>query len=314
MRNKKIPISVGVTAYNEEANIKNLLYSILRQKQNDFYIKDIIVISDGSSDRTVERIKEIKDRRIKVIVGKHRKGQNVRLNMLLKYYFTGDILVLLEADTVMRGEDFLIEIIKPFRTLKNVNLVHSHALPMPIQNGNLFERSLIFFDSLKKQSFRFLHNGTNVYLYGSGKAISRSLASKLKWPKDVPEDSYGYFFCKHHKLKIVHQPNAVVYYRSPMNPKDYFKKTSRFNKGRKQLLRYFRHNFVEKEYKIPKGWILKLLLKGFISSPLLIITYLWIHLLSKLYLIFTPKFNPLWDISSSTKKLKITNEKNYAKN
>ena len=50
--NKKLTVSVGIPAYDEEANIKSLLEAILQQRQENFILKSIIVVSDGSTDRT----------------------------------------------------------------------------------------------------------------------------------------------------------------------------------------------------------------------------------------------------------------------
>ena len=306
MSKKLIPISVGIAAFNEENNIQNLLRSVLDQYENGFYIKEIIVISDGSTDKTIKRVEQIRSNKIKMIEGSERKGQTIRLNEILNI-FSGEILVLLEADTILSKKNFLTKLIEPFKKVKNLNLVHCHALPFPRQHGGLVEKSIIFFDSLKKHSFTSLNNGNNVYRYGSGKALSKSLTRKLQWPEDVPEDSFGYLFCKNNELKVMHQPESVVYYRSPVTLFDYFKKTIRFNKGRTQLLKYFPSELIYKEYKTPIIWILRLIFKGFFLSSKLMLTYLFVHFLSKLYLAIAPKFNPLWDISHSTKKLEFTN-------
>jgi len=51
---KLITVSIGIPAYNEEANIGKLLSSLIKQKEAGFIIKEIIVVSDQSTDKTDE--------------------------------------------------------------------------------------------------------------------------------------------------------------------------------------------------------------------------------------------------------------------
>ena len=47
MSNKPMSVSVGIRAYNEEANIQAILESIPSQKLDKFELLEIIVISSG---------------------------------------------------------------------------------------------------------------------------------------------------------------------------------------------------------------------------------------------------------------------------
>ena len=112
MKNK-LTVTVGIAAYNEDNNIQNLLRSIITQKEIDFHVKEIIIISDGSSDKTVEKVRGVQDKRITLLDEKERVGQNVRQNSIFKKA-KGDIIVLLEADTILKDSKYLYELIKPF--------------------------------------------------------------------------------------------------------------------------------------------------------------------------------------------------------
>ena len=50
----KIRCSVGITAYNEEANIGRLLQAIIDQRLYEVEISEIIVVASGCTDRTEE--------------------------------------------------------------------------------------------------------------------------------------------------------------------------------------------------------------------------------------------------------------------
>ena len=76
----KPTISIGIPAYNEAENIQNLLRCILSQDMSLYTLEEIYVISDGSTDRTVEEASSIADSRIKVTDVKERIGKSEHLN------------------------------------------------------------------------------------------------------------------------------------------------------------------------------------------------------------------------------------------
>ena len=52
--NTTVPCTVGVFAHNEEANIGQLLEIMLQQELEQVEIREIIVVSSGSTDQTDE--------------------------------------------------------------------------------------------------------------------------------------------------------------------------------------------------------------------------------------------------------------------
>lgn len=96
---EKMSVSIGIPAYNEESNIKYLLESILKQKPLSYYLKEIIVLSDGSTDKTEYIVKKMIHQYpvIKLINDGKRLGHTGRLNQLYKLN-TSDILIQVDAD------------------------------------------------------------------------------------------------------------------------------------------------------------------------------------------------------------------------
>lgn len=78
-------ISLVIPAFNEEARIGSGLNRILSFLRSQPYVSEIIVVDDGSSDRTVEVVREISrgDNLVRVLRGKHLgKGGAVQVGML----------------------------------------------------------------------------------------------------------------------------------------------------------------------------------------------------------------------------------------
>ena len=51
-------LSIGIMAYNEEANIGRLLRSVLGERFTHSYLKEIFVVASGCTDRTEEIVRD----------------------------------------------------------------------------------------------------------------------------------------------------------------------------------------------------------------------------------------------------------------
>jgi poly-beta-1,6-N-acetyl-D-glucosamine synthase len=101
LQKEKIRCSVGITAYNEEENIGELLRAMLDQHLHRVEIAEIVVVTSACTDRTVEIIREhmLLDDRIKLIEQEHREGKTAAINLFLAAATT-DICVLESGDTL----------------------------------------------------------------------------------------------------------------------------------------------------------------------------------------------------------------------
>ncbi len=98
---EKIRCSVGITAYNEEANIGALLQALLDQHLHRVEIVEIIVVASACTDRTVPIVQEFmaRDPRIKLIEQERREGKTSAINLFLKAA-RAEICVLESGDTL----------------------------------------------------------------------------------------------------------------------------------------------------------------------------------------------------------------------
>ncbi len=89
-------VSVLIPAYNEEKSIKETIKSVLAQ---DYENLEVIVIDDGSKDKTFEVAKSIKDHRLRIFRKEH-EGKSKALNFGLSKA-KGEIIVTTDADTLL---------------------------------------------------------------------------------------------------------------------------------------------------------------------------------------------------------------------
>lgn len=89
--------SIIIPLYNKEKYIKRALYSVLNQKFKNY---EIIVINDGSTDRSLSVVQSIKDNRIKIYNQKNLGLNNARNAGITKA--TGKYISFLDADDEYR--------------------------------------------------------------------------------------------------------------------------------------------------------------------------------------------------------------------
>ncbi|MGL6298356.1 MAG: glycosyltransferase [Methanobacteriaceae archaeon] len=87
-------ISVVIPSYNHEKYVKETIESVLNQTFQDF---EIIITDDGSSDRTVDKIKEFDDERIKLFVFEENQGACVAVNNCINKS-KGEFIAVLSSD------------------------------------------------------------------------------------------------------------------------------------------------------------------------------------------------------------------------
>ncbi|HEY9369567.1 MAG TPA: bifunctional polysaccharide deacetylase/glycosyltransferase family 2 protein [Streptomyces sp.] len=101
------PVSVIVPAYNEEAGIEGTIRSLLASTHE--YVQ-IVVVDDGSSDRTFEIAESIEDPRV-MVVRQPNAGKAAALNTGLAWAHF-DIIVMIDGDTVFEP-DAVRKLIQP---------------------------------------------------------------------------------------------------------------------------------------------------------------------------------------------------------
>src|SRR5258708_3685580 len=105
-------ISVIIPTYNEEKNILECIVTLSKQTERDF---EIIVIDDGSTDTTLQKLQYLKLSNLKILEQKH-KGPGMARNFGANSA-KGKILVFVDADMTF-SQDFVKNLIKPIEEEK----------------------------------------------------------------------------------------------------------------------------------------------------------------------------------------------------
>jgi len=89
-------VSIIIPFYNAEQYIAEALYSALEQTYGDL---EIIVVDDGSTDASLEIVKQYKDNRIKILSQRNKGGSSARNNAIEAAM--GEYIKFLDADDVL---------------------------------------------------------------------------------------------------------------------------------------------------------------------------------------------------------------------
>jgi len=292
-------ITIGIPAYNEEANIRRLLLTLLAQKTTICRIKEIIVISDKSDDSTNQEVRSIKNKKIKLIINSKRLGTALSQNKITKL-FKSDALVIINADTLIKDLFFIQRLTLPLKD-KKIGVVCPQVLP--IKGGNFFERIINYSVQYKKAIFVDWKVGNNLYLcVGVARAFSKECVERMTWKKVVSEDAYSYLDCVRLGYKFFFNSRTTIFYKSPSNFKDHLQQSLRFLSGKKEMLEYFDEKLIKKEYLIPTKIKLSNAIKYFFKNPILFSAYLLI-LAGTFISSRTYEIDYAWKQSKSSKSL-----------
>ncbi|MDO8551722.1 MAG: glycosyltransferase [bacterium] len=296
----KHKITIGIPAYNEEANITFLIEDIERQKQESIGIEKILIYSDGSTDETVTRIKEIKDPRVELISSNVRKGIALGLN-IINDLSTSEILIVLNADIRIKDPYFLEKMAQPILE-QGADLVSCPVYELPPTNllGEVLGVSM----DIKRKVFGQLRFGKNVFTcHGRARAFSKKLYRDIGFNFSVGEDAYSYLYCVDNHYRYAYVSNTTVFYKLPDNLIDHQSQSLRYYYSQKLLSEIFGEELIAAEYKFPSFLFLKSYFYYLIRKPLLVILYSLLWCFVRWRSLFVFSFKDKWDIALSSKRL-----------
>ena len=299
---KKLSLSIGIPAYNEEKNISHLLSSIISQRRGNYSLESIVVACDASKDNTKEIVQKYqkKYKVIKLIDGKIRIGKSERIKGFYKLN-KSDILITLDGDIALANNNFINEILTLFKDEK-VGLVGAKDLPCTPQN--LFEKIAFVANQIWFETRKDLMGGDSLHnCHACALAIRKEVSKKIHIPNGlIADDDYIYFKTLEAGYRFKFATDTIVYFRLPNNPTDYLIQSSRFLK----LKNFIANNlgdWVYSYYKVPAKYKIKGLCTMFLKEPLFTPLAIILEIASRLVRAQSVENRPkgLWTPVKSTK-------------
>jgi len=213
--------SVGVTAYNEEANIGRLLDALLNQHLHDVEISEIIVVASGCTDNTIPIVESIAARepRVRLFTQPKREGKTAAINVFLSNA-TEKICVLESGDTLPH-EDAVEHLVRMFAD-PTVGMTGAHKIPV-----NTPDHLVGLFTHLRLR----LEHQLCLEIPRLGEMIAfRKVFDRI--PPDVAMDeAFVEALVVQRGLQVRYAPDAVVYNTGPDTISDFVRQRRRNHAG-----------------------------------------------------------------------------------
>ncbi len=295
-KRKMINVSLGIFAYNEEKNIGQLLQAVEEQVLKKVELKEIIVVSSASTDRTdyIVREYEKKDPRIKLIIQNERKGKSSAINLFLKEA-TGDVLIIESADTIP-AKNTIEKLTVPFY---DESIGMTGGRPEPINNPKSFIGFAVCM-------MWHLHHKMAMISPKIGEMASfRNIVKEIPEHSPVDEASIESIIT-HGGLKLKYVPDAIVHNKGPENVSDFIKQRRRIYTGHLWLQENQDYTVVSQNSGLIIGLTMKELSLNPVKDLKIIFTIfleIWGRFLGWYDYKILKKIPYKWEISESTKDL-----------
>jgi poly-beta-1,6-N-acetyl-D-glucosamine synthase len=218
---KRIGCSIGIMAYNEEANIARTIHAVLAQEGPSIRLEEVIVVASGCTDRTVPIVTEItqQEPRVHIYVQEKREGKASAINLFLKKA-TSEVAVLIGADVI--PEDSAIEqLCSPFL---NPEIGMVGGRPVPVNDVSTFMGHSVHL-------LWRLHDRLARAHPKLGEVIAfRNVISGIPTNSAVDEISIQALISQL-GYKLIYKPECVVYNKGPLTIRDFLKQRRRIYAG-----------------------------------------------------------------------------------
>lgn len=216
-----INCSMGIMAYNEEANIGRLLEAVTTQKFKEVALTEIVVVASGCTDNTEAIVLEWakRDSRIRLISQEKRAGKASAINDYLPKA-QEKILVLCSADLLPEPEA-IERLVAPFAD-PEVGMTSSR--PVPVNDACQFM-------GYAAHMLWGLHHAINMKSFKAGEMIAiRKIFERIPYHTAVDEASMEPVI-RGQGYQARYVPTAIVYNKGPETLADFLRQRRRIYAG-----------------------------------------------------------------------------------
>jgi cellulose synthase/poly-beta-1,6-N-acetylglucosamine synthase-like glycosyltransferase len=244
--------SVLIPAYNEAANIAATIDSVLR---NGAAVKEVIVINDGSTDRTASVVERIaaRDRRV-ILVNKKNGGKHSALNLGL-LLAGSEAIVAIDADTTL-GPDAIGSLL-PYFSDPSVGAVAGKVYvvdPKSVLGGF---QGIEYLTGQNIDKRLLAAAGAVNVVPGAIGAWRKSaiIAARAYSPDTLVEDQDLTLAILRAGYRIRYEPRARAYTEAPDTVSDFMKQRFRWVYGTLQSIFKYRRDLLSTDRKA-LGWFI----------------------------------------------------------
>jgi biofilm PGA synthesis N-glycosyltransferase PgaC len=213
--------SVGVMAYNEEANIAAAIRTILAQRLRRCRLAEVIVVASGCEDRTCEIVAGVaaEDPRVRLIEQPRREGKASAINLFIAAA-QSPVLLMVSADVLVQPGS--IDALLGHFEDPGVGMVGGHPTPVNDEStflGHAVHLQWRLHDRLAREDPKL------------GEIVAfRNVVPSIPLDTAVDEISIQALVTQL-GYRLVYEPGAVVYNRGPTTVGDFLRQRRRIYAG-----------------------------------------------------------------------------------
>jgi biofilm PGA synthesis N-glycosyltransferase PgaC len=221
-----IDCSVGIMAYNEEANIADAIGAILGQELTAGHVAELIVVASGCDDRTIPIVRDMAgdDPRVRLIEQERREGKASAINLFIGAA-TSPVLLMVSADVLV--EDGTIDALLRHFEDSGVGMAGGHPIPVNPETtflGHAVHLQWRLHDRIARESPKL------------GEIVAfRNVVPSIPDDTAVDEISIQALITQL-GLRLVYEPEAVVYNRGPATLRDWLRQRRRIHAGHLRIV------------------------------------------------------------------------------
>lgn len=256
-------LSIGIPAYNEVNNIKNVIQDVIAQNQIAYKLDEIIIVTDGCEDGTNRVVEKLAKKYpfIKMYHDGRRMGKASRLNQIYQLN-KSKLLLTLDADVKLATSDEINKIVK---ALGKGVVVGGNLVPIKPKG---FAKTLYYQNyALWNEMRQDLNSGDHIAnLYGSATLVDGAFAKTVVYPANITADEEYLYFSAKKVNGFRFAKNTCFYFKPVQSFREYLIHGRRVLNERNYIVDYFGPESL-KAHHIPTKTKIKELVKLGLFNP-----------------------------------------------
>ncbi len=217
----RIACSIGITAYNEEANIGRLIEAVLSQRLRAADLRQVIVVASGCTDGTEAIVRRWAERysRIRLVVQPRREGKASAINCFLSQA-REKVLLVASAD-LLPAPDTVEQVVAPFA---DPEVAMTTCRPVPVNDPARFM-------GFAAHMLWGLHHRINLVDFKAGELIAfRRVFERIPHRTAVDEATVESLI-RGQGYQVRYVGTAVTYNKGPDTVRDFLRQRRRIYAG-----------------------------------------------------------------------------------